>query len=81
MNIKTIVNSKMIRLNKSENYLLVQIAGQADGAKSEKLIFGRICYLMYRHPPFNENPLSMHLYRVFNTFGYISHTLDCNGTH
>ena len=68
MNIKTIVNSKMIRLNKSENYLLVQIAWQADGAKSEKLIFGRICYSMKIHCPC-----------ICILFSCISHTSDCNG--
>ena len=41
----------MIKMNKSQNYHLVQIAGQADGAKSEKLIFGRIHHSMKIHRP------------------------------
>ena len=41
----------MIKMNKSQNYHLVQIAGQADGAKSEKLIFGRIHHSMKIHCP------------------------------
>ena len=41
----------MIKMNKSQNYHLVQIARQADGAKSEKLIFGRIHHSMKIHRP------------------------------